>query len=101
MSTPNSRATDSPLHPNGTPHGDNSVNARPLGSTRNSSSDCADLGLMIAVQARDRLAFEQLYLGYYHRLTRFLARFTKDLENIEEIINDTFMVHEHAPELNG
>jgi hypothetical protein len=57
MSTPNSRATDSPLDPNGTPHGDNSVNARPLGSTRNSSSDCADLGLIIAVQARDRLAW--------------------------------------------
>ena len=92
MSTPISRATDSTPDPNGTPHGDNSVNARPLGSTRNSSSDCADVSLIIAVQARDRLAFEQLYLGYYHRLTRFLARFTKNLENIEEIINDTFMV---------
>jgi RNA polymerase sigma-70 factor (ECF subfamily) len=50
------------------------------------------LGLIIAIQARDRLAFEKLYLGYYYRLTRFLARFTKRLENIEEIINDTFMV---------
>jgi RNA polymerase sigma-70 factor (ECF subfamily) len=50
------------------------------------------LGLIIAVQARDRLAFEKLYLSYYHRLTRFLARFTRSLENIEEIINDTFMV---------
>jgi RNA polymerase sigma-70 factor (ECF subfamily) len=50
------------------------------------------LGLIIAVQAGDRLAFEKLYLGYYYRLTRFLLRFTKRLENIEEIINDTFMV---------
>jgi RNA polymerase sigma-70 factor, ECF subfamily len=94
LSTPNSRATDSQLEPNGAParHGDNSVNARPLGSIRNSSTDCDDLGLIIAVQARDRLAFEKLYLGYYYRLTRFLARFTISLEKIEEIINDTFMV---------
>ncbi len=94
MSTPNSRATDSQLEPNAAParHGDNSTNARPLGSARDSSTDCDDLGLIIAVQARDRLAFEKLYLGYYYRLTRFLARFTKSLENIEEIINDTFMV---------
>ena len=68
------------------------MNARRLGSTRNSSPDCDELGLIIAVQACDRLAFEKLYFGYYHRLTRFLARFTKCLENIEEIINDTFMV---------
>jgi hypothetical protein len=93
MSTPNSRATDSQFEPNGPPacHGDDSVNVRPLGSTRNSSTDCGDSGLMIAVQARDRPAFEKLYLGYYYRLVRFLARFTKRHENIEEIINDTFM----------
>ncbi len=67
------------------------VNDRPLGPACNSSTDFDDLGLLIAVQARDRLAFEKLYLGYYCRLTRFLARFTRRLENIEEIINDTFM----------
>jgi RNA polymerase sigma-70 factor (ECF subfamily) len=93
LSTPNSSATDSQLEPNGSPvrHGDNSANARPLGPTRNSSTDCDDLGSIIAVRARDRLAFEKLYLGYYQRLTRFLGRFTIR-ENIEEIINDTFMV---------
>ncbi len=92
MSTPHSRATDSQLAPNGARRGDNYANARPLGSARDSSTDCDDLGLIIAVQARDRLAFEKLYLGYHDRLTRFLARFTKCLENIEEIIDDTFMV---------
>jgi len=93
MSTPNSRATDSELEPIGPParHGDDSVNVRPLGSTRKSSTDCGDSGLMIAVQARDRPAFEKLYFGYYYRLVRFLARFTKRHDNIEEIINDTFM----------
>ena len=94
MSTPNSRATNSPLEPNGPPgcRGDDGVIDRPLGSARHSSTDFDDLGLIVAVQARDRLAFEKLYLGYYYRLTRFLVRFTKCLENIEEIINDTFMV---------
>ncbi len=94
MSTPNSSATHSQLEPNAAPahEGDNRANARPLGSARNSSTDCDDLGLIIAVQARDRPAFEKLYLGYYFRLTRFLARFTMSPENIEEIINDTFMV---------
>lgn len=79
---------------NGTParRGDDGVNTRPLSPARNSSADFDDLGLIIAVQACDRLAFEKLYFGYYHRLTSFLARFTKCLENVEEIINDTFMV---------
>jgi RNA polymerase sigma-70 factor, ECF subfamily len=94
LSTPNSRATASEFEPNGAParHGVDGVNDRPLGPACNSSTDFDDLGLVIAVQARDRLAFEKLYLGYYYRLTRFLMRFTRRLENIEEIINDTFMV---------
>jgi RNA polymerase sigma-70 factor (ECF subfamily) len=33
-----------------------------------------------------------LYLGYHRRLARFLSRFTPRYENVEEIINDTFMV---------
>jgi RNA polymerase sigma-70 factor (ECF subfamily) len=68
------------------------MNARSLGSARDSSTHCDDLGFITAIQARDRLAFEKLYFGYYHRLTRFLAQFTRRLDNIEEIINDTFMV---------
>jgi RNA polymerase sigma-70 factor (ECF subfamily) len=35
---------------------------------------------------------ESLYLGYHRRLARFLSRFTPRYENVEEIINDTFMV---------
>jgi RNA polymerase sigma-70 factor, ECF subfamily len=35
---------------------------------------------------------ERLYLGYHPRLTRFLARMTSRSEDIEEIVNDTFMV---------
>ncbi len=37
-------------------------------------------------------ALEELYLGYHRRLARFLSRFTPRYENVEEIINDTFMI---------
>jgi RNA polymerase sigma-70 factor, ECF subfamily len=51
-----------------------------------------DHALLAAVAAGDRRALEELYLGYHRRLARFLSRFTPRYENIEEIINDTFMV---------
>jgi RNA polymerase sigma-70 factor (ECF subfamily) len=51
-----------------------------------------DAALLVAVGAGDRRALEELYLGYHRRLARFLSRFTPRYENIEEIINDTFMV---------
>lgn len=60
-------------------------------SAKNSPRE-RDSALLIAVAAGDRRALEELYLGYHRRLSRFLARFTPRYENIEEIINDTFMV---------
>jgi RNA polymerase sigma-70 factor (ECF subfamily) len=51
-----------------------------------------DAALLAAVAAGDRRALEELYLGYHRRLARFLSRFTPRYENVEEIINDTFMV---------
>ena len=51
-----------------------------------------DIELLIAVAAGSRPALEELYLGYHRRLARFLSRFTQRYENVEEIINDTFMV---------
>ena len=51
-----------------------------------------DNALLMAVAAGDRRALEELYLSYHRRLARFLSRFTPRYENIEEIINDTFMV---------
>jgi RNA polymerase sigma-70 factor (ECF subfamily) len=51
-----------------------------------------DSDLLIAVAAGNRRALEELYLGYHRRLTRFLSRITPRYENVEEIINDTFMV---------
>jgi RNA polymerase sigma-70 factor (ECF subfamily) len=52
----------------------------------------SDSELLIAIAAGNRRALEELYLGYQRRLVRFLSRFTQCHENIEEIINDTFMV---------
>ncbi|MGO9932986.1 MAG: RNA polymerase sigma factor [Steroidobacteraceae bacterium] len=57
-----------------------------------SSSKARDSALLVAVAAGDRRALEELYLSYHRRLARFLSRFTPRHENIEEIINDTFMV---------
>lgn len=51
-----------------------------------------DSALLAAVAAGDHRALEELYLGYHRRLARFLSRFTPRYENVEEIINDTFMV---------
>jgi RNA polymerase sigma-70 factor, ECF subfamily len=52
----------------------------------------SDFDLLAAVAAGNRSALEQLYHGYHRRLARFLSRFTSRYENVEEIINDTFMV---------
>jgi RNA polymerase sigma-70 factor (ECF subfamily) len=51
-----------------------------------------DSALLVAIAAGDRRALEELYLSYHRRLARFLSRFTPRYENIEEIINDTFLV---------
>jgi DNA-directed RNA polymerase specialized sigma24 family protein len=51
-----------------------------------------DNDLLVAVANSDPRALEALYLRYNHRLARFVARVTPRYENIEEIINDTFMV---------
>jgi RNA polymerase sigma-70 factor (ECF subfamily) len=56
------------------------------------NSSETDSELLVAIAAGSRRAFEELYVGYQRRLTRFLLRFTRCHENIEEIINDTFMV---------
>jgi RNA polymerase sigma-70 factor, ECF subfamily len=61
-----------------------------------------DHELLAAVAGGDRRALEELYFGYHRRLARFLSRFTSRYENIEEIINDTFMVvWQHAKEFRS
>jgi RNA polymerase sigma-70 factor, ECF subfamily len=52
----------------------------------------SDRELLSLIAVGDRRALEELYLGYHRRLASFLSRFTTRYENVEEIINDTFMV---------
>jgi len=55
-----------------------------------SSAKESDQALLLRVAAGDRRALETLYLGYHRRLARFLSRFTRRYESVEEVINDTF-----------
>jgi RNA polymerase sigma-70 factor, ECF subfamily len=52
----------------------------------------ADRELLGLIAEGDRAALAELYLAYHRRLSSFLARFTTRYENVEEIINDTFLV---------
>src|ERR1700685_4359059 len=61
------------------------------GLAKNSAKE-HDTELLAAVAAGSRRALEELYLGYHRRLARFLSRITPRYENVEEIINDTFMI---------
>jgi len=47
--------------------------------------------LLVAIANSNSMALEALYLKYHSRLARFVSRVTPRYENIEEIINDTFM----------
>jgi RNA polymerase sigma-70 factor (ECF subfamily) len=51
----------------------------------------SDNELLKAIAGGDCHALEELYRRYRLRLARFLARFTQCQENVEEIINDTFL----------
>ena len=58
--------------------------------------------LLSRVVQRDRRAFEELYLGYHRRLTRFLMRLVPHYDIAEEVINDTFwIVWQKAAEFRG
>jgi RNA polymerase sigma factor (sigma-70 family) len=56
------------------------------------SVDAKDARLIVQVANGDQRAFELLYRGYFPRLTRFLNRITRNLQLIEEIVNDTMLV---------
>jgi RNA polymerase sigma-70 factor (ECF subfamily) len=51
----------------------------------------SDNDLLMAIASSNPRALEALYLKYHRRLARFVSRVTPRYENIEEIINDTFM----------
>jgi RNA polymerase sigma-70 factor, ECF subfamily len=57
-----------------------------------SQSDVDDNALLALIASGDTMAFETLYLAHHNRVARFLSRFIRIKENIEEVVDDTFMV---------
>lgn len=54
--------------------------------------DDEEMGLVVAVRARDLRAFEQLYRRYQPRLARFVGTLVRSPALVEEVVNDTLMV---------
>jgi RNA polymerase sigma-70 factor (ECF subfamily) len=48
--------------------------------------------LLHRISCADRDAFERLFLDYHKRLVRFLCRVIRRDEDLEEVINDTFLI---------
>lgn len=64
--------------------------------------DAREQLLLARVVRQDRQAFEELYLGYHRRLTRFVMRLAPRYDIAEEVINDTFwIVWKKAAEFRG
>jgi RNA polymerase sigma-70 factor (ECF subfamily) len=55
-------------------------------------SNQAEAGLLQRISAGDREALRELYRVYHQRLARFLMRFTRREDLVEEAINDTLYV---------
>jgi RNA polymerase sigma-70 factor (ECF subfamily) len=56
------------------------------------SSDGDDRAVLERIAARDKAALASLYREYHRRLVRFLIRFTRREDVIEEVVNDTFLI---------
>jgi RNA polymerase sigma factor (sigma-70 family) len=54
--------------------------------------------LMERIRSRDMEAFEELYRGYYDRLSRFLLKRIHRPHLVEEVLNDTLMVVWNRPD---
>ncbi len=69
---------------------------------RNPHTDGGDWDLVLRIGFADRAAFEQLYFDYHERLVKFLFRVIRRHEDLEEVINDTFLiVWQHAGDFRG
>ena len=67
-----------------------------------SARDDIDRELIAKIGNLDKAAFRSLCIHYHRVLARFLSKFTRDRADIEEIINDTFLVvWQRAKEFRG
>jgi RNA polymerase sigma factor (sigma-70 family) len=55
-------------------------------------SEPSDTALILRIRASDTAAFEALYKRYYPKLFRFAFRVTRQVDQLEEIINDVMYV---------
>lgn len=60
--------------------------------------DDGEARLMERIRARDMGAFEELYRGYYDRLSRFLLKRIHRPHLVDEVLNDTLMVVWNRPD---
>ena len=64
--------------------------------------DSGDYELLRRISCADRGAFQQLYFDYHKRLVKFLCRVIRRHEDLEQVINDTFLiVWQHAGDFRG
>jgi RNA polymerase sigma-70 factor (ECF subfamily) len=64
--------------------------------------DGGDYELLRRISCADRSAFKQLYFDYHQRLVKFLFRVIRRHEDLEQVINDTFLiVWQHAGDFRG
>jgi RNA polymerase sigma-70 factor (ECF subfamily) len=70
--------------------------------TKDTSQYQAEVDLLTAIANGDEKALEQLYLSYYCRLQRFIARITGRANHLEEVINEVmYVVWQKAGTYNG
>jgi len=66
------------------------------------AADALDRQELAAAATGDRAAFERLYRRYFARLSRFLRRFNRSPELIEDVVNKTlWVVWNRASEFRG
>ena len=78
----------------------------PQGSSRHtlptSVSDSQEVALIRRIGLHDRAALAELYAIYHRRLARFLGRFIRQYDVVQEIVNDTlFIVWQQADRFRG
>lgn len=72
------------------------MNERPVADRSVPRSDLEDAALVTRISHGDKAAFEKLHFAYHNRVARFVSRLIRSRENIEEVVDDTFMVVWHS-----
>ena len=67
-----------------------------------STSAARDEKLMVQIATGEQAALRTLFTRHYSRVYRFVSRFVKDRDAVEEVVNDTFLIAwQQAPRFEG